>query len=119
VKVLLDTCVSSRVEAALEAAGHDVIWAGEWPSDPGDAVILARAHAEGRVLITLDKDFGELAVVSKLPHCGIVRLVSVRPSRLGPLCVSVLAKYEAELQAGSILTADPFRTRLRPPDSDQ
>jgi hypothetical protein len=32
--------------------------------------ILGRAHREGRVLVTLDKDFGELAVVRRQPHPG-------------------------------------------------
>ena len=36
-KILLDTCVAGvLVRPALVEAGHDVIWAGEWPSDPGD-----------------------------------------------------------------------------------
>ncbi|MGD9728658.1 MAG: DUF5615 family PIN-like protein [Nitrospiraceae bacterium] len=43
---------------ALEAAGHDVVWAGAWDIDPGDDDILAQAYREGRVLVTLDKDFG-------------------------------------------------------------
>lgn len=53
------------MRAALAAAGHDVIWAGDWPSDPGDEEILDQAAAQGRVLVTLDKDFGELAVPSR------------------------------------------------------
>ncbi len=54
-KVLLDTCVWGGAVGDLRSAGHDVIWAGEWYVDPGDEEIPARAHAEGRVLITLDK----------------------------------------------------------------
>ena len=58
-KVLLDTCVAGAlVSPALTEAGHDVVWAGDWDSDPGDEAILAHAHREGRVLVTLDKDFG-------------------------------------------------------------
>ena len=48
------------------------MWAGDLPADPGDMELLRRAHAEGRVLITLDKDFGELAIVTAEPHSGIV-----------------------------------------------
>ena len=59
-KVLLDTCVYGGGVEILEAAGYDVIWAGSWPRDPGDEEILRRAYNEGRILITLDKDFGEL-----------------------------------------------------------
>ena len=69
-KVLLDTCVSGAVRLQLERAGHDVIWAGDWDEDPGDDVILAIARDQQRVLVTLDKDFGELAVVRGASHCG-------------------------------------------------
>ena len=56
-KLLLNTCISSAAAVSLKAAGHDVIWAGDWPADPGDDEIMALAHQEGRILITLDKDF--------------------------------------------------------------
>ncbi|MGB5158171.1 MAG: DUF5615 family PIN-like protein [Desulfobacterales bacterium] len=39
--------------------------------------ILELAHKQNRVLITLDKDFGELAIVRKIPHSGIIRLVNI------------------------------------------
>ncbi len=42
--------------------GHDVLWAGSFPGDPADDEFLAFALNEGRVVVTLDKDFGELAV---------------------------------------------------------
>ena len=36
---------------------------GDWPTDPGDDDILTYAYQEDRILVTLDKDFGELAIV--------------------------------------------------------
>lgn len=62
-KLLLDTCLSPRTRDALVAAGHDAIWTGDWNPDPGDEAILF-AQREARILVTLDKDFGELAVVT-------------------------------------------------------
>jgi predicted nuclease of predicted toxin-antitoxin system len=53
VKILLDTCIWGGVIEALKVSGHDVIWAGAWDVDPGDDEILAHAHQEGRVLVTL------------------------------------------------------------------
>jgi predicted nuclease of predicted toxin-antitoxin system len=87
---------------------------GAWDVDPGDEEILARAHAEGRVLVTLDKDFGELAVVRGRPHAGIVRLVNWSALQQASICLSVLARYGTELQIGAIVTADPSRVRVRP-----
>jgi predicted nuclease of predicted toxin-antitoxin system len=101
---------------ALAAAGHDVIWAGAWDIDPGDDEILARAHREGRVLVTLDKDFGELAIVHGEPHAGILRLVNWSASQQASICLTALIRYGAELQAGAIVTVEPGRVRVRPAD---
>lgn len=117
-KVLLDTCVCPLAIAELEGAGHDVVWSGDWPEDPGDEEILARAYAEGRVLVTLDKDFGELAVVGQKPHCGIVRLVDIRSLRQGRVCLHVLQVHGPELSEGAIVTAEPGRLRIRPAESE-
>jgi len=64
VKFLFDACVSRGVSRELQSKGHDTIWAGDWPENPGDDEILERAHREGRILVTLDKDFGELAIAT-------------------------------------------------------
>jgi predicted nuclease of predicted toxin-antitoxin system len=70
VKVLLDSCVWGGARTVIEAAGHAVDWVGDWPADPGDEDILAQAARLGAVLVTIDKDFGELAVVRGLSPCG-------------------------------------------------
>src|SRR5579859_6681058 len=62
-QLLLDACVWSGAVEELRAAGHDVIYAADWSPDPGDEEILRRAHEQSRVLITLDRDFGELAAI--------------------------------------------------------
>lgn len=116
-RLLLDSCVWGGGKPVLEGGGHDVVWAGEWEEDPGDEEILARAHTEGRVLVTLDKDFGELAIIRGMPHSGIVRLVDLAASQQAPVCLRVLAFYGAELTAGAIITAEPHRWRIRPPES--
>jgi len=40
-KILLDACVWGGTRKYLEASGHDVVWAGDWPEDPGDEEILS------------------------------------------------------------------------------
>ena len=45
---------------ALKAAGHDVLWVRESMPGAADEVVLARALAEERLLLTFDKDFGGL-----------------------------------------------------------
>lgn len=112
-KVLLDTCVWGGTKEDLLAVGHDVLWAGDWPEDPGDDEILARANNEKRVLITLDKDFGELAIMQGLPHAGIVRLVNIPARQQGLIASSLLQRYARELQSSAILTATESRVRIR------
>lgn len=113
-KLLLDTCVWGGAKDELIAAGHDVVWAGDWPEDPGDEQLLSRANAEGRVVVTLDKDFGELAIVHGQPHAGIVRLVDHSATRQAIVCLHVLSLHGAKLEAGAIVTAEPGRLRVRP-----
>lgn len=96
------------------AAGHDVVWSGDWPTDPGDEEILRRVAAESRVLATIDKDFGELVIVQGMVHVGLIRLVGFRAGEQGPALVRLLRTYEGELAAGAILTAEPWRVRVRP-----
>ena len=112
-KVLLDTCVWGGAKERVAGAGHDVVWSGDWTEDPGDEEILARAHAEGRVLVTLDKDFGELALVRGRPHSGIVGLVDIGAQRQGTICLFILTRYAAELARGAIITVDRGRVRIR------
>lgn len=97
----------------LREAGHDVEWTGDWESDPGDQEILRYANGQGRVLITLDKDFGERAIVFGEPHSGIVRLVGIAARKQAVYCIAVLKKYESELMDGAIVTVDSNRTRVR------
>lgn len=113
-KVLLDACVWKGALGELERAGHDTVWVGDWAGDPGDDEVLAAAHAQERVLVTLDKDFGELAVVQRIPHSGILRLVGCSAREQGHACSRLLALYGEQLQAGAVLTAYPDRVRIRP-----
>jgi predicted nuclease of predicted toxin-antitoxin system len=98
----------------LERAGYDVVWAGDWLEDPGDEEILVRAHDESRILVTLDKDFGELAVVRGAPHSGIIRIVGYSAREHGRACLQVLDRYYQGLLAGGLVTAQPGRVRFRP-----
>jgi len=59
----------------LEAAGHDVLTVvAALPAAPGDDV-MALAIADGRVIVTEDKDFGELAFRDGYRPPGMIRLV--------------------------------------------
>jgi predicted nuclease of predicted toxin-antitoxin system len=116
-RILLDSCVWGKARAELQAAGHDVVWCGDWPRDPGDEEILARAYEQGRVLVTLDKDFGELAVARGASHSGILRLVNISARQQAAVCLRVFAVHGSELEAGAIVIAEPGRLRIRSSDA--
>lgn len=101
----------------MDEAGHDVVWVGNFTKDPGDDAILKIAYQEKRVLITLDKDFGELVIVHDKPHYGIIRLVGHSAIQQGPISKKVLKKYVEELQEGAIITVEKTRVRVRASES--
>jgi predicted nuclease of predicted toxin-antitoxin system len=65
----------------------DVVWVRIAAPGTTDPDVLAWAAREERILLTLDKDFGELARGSALPRtCGVVlRMPMSRPSDVGAL----------------------------------
>ena len=115
-RLLLDSSVWGNAREELEAAGHDVVWVGDWPSDPGDEEILATAYRKGRILVTLDADFGELAVRDRRPHAGILRLVGIAARAQAGTILQVVASSGGDLLAGALITATPRRIRIRRPN---
>jgi predicted nuclease of predicted toxin-antitoxin system len=66
---------------ALRQNGHDVAWIRLDSPGITDTEVLSRAQAENRILLTFDKDFGELAFRSKLPATtGIILFRIQAPS---------------------------------------
>ena len=72
-RILADANMHEGVVALLRDAGHDVVWVKEEQPSALDPNVLAWATGEGRLLITFDKDFGELTQRRQLaaPH-GII-----------------------------------------------
>ncbi len=72
-RFLFDEGLPFRLAAFLEAQGHDVTIVGrDHPHALDDREVLAIAVRERRILLTNDKDFGELVVRDKLPHAGVI-----------------------------------------------
>jgi predicted nuclease of predicted toxin-antitoxin system len=99
---------------ALEAAGHDVVWLRTAAPGTTDPDVLAWAAREERVLLTFDKDFGELARASALPAaCGVVllRIPMLGPADVGRLADLITARDD---WAGHFSVIEPGRVRMRP-----
>jgi predicted nuclease of predicted toxin-antitoxin system len=74
VRWLADECVAGTVVTRLREAGHDVTYMAELAPSTSDVDVIALAHREGRVLLTEDKDFGELVFRRNSPVRGLVLL---------------------------------------------
>jgi predicted nuclease of predicted toxin-antitoxin system len=79
---------------ALRADGHDVVWVREEAPGSNDEQVLHRAQQDERILITFDKDFGELAFRSKLPATsGVIlfRISSLSSQYIAQVAVQAIA----------------------------
>lgn len=99
---------------ALAAAGHDVAWVRLAAPGAADADVLALAARQNRVLLTFDKDFGELAARSALPRgCGVV-LFRLPAPRTEPAAEQLAAHLAARDDwSGHFSVVEPGRIRMR------
>lgn len=113
-RFLVDEDVGLSVAEFLKAAGHDVVLVGvEFPG-VRDREILERARAEGRILITLDKGFGELVFGQLEPSAGVIFLRSrlQRPEVYMDLVREVLRRAGDRLE-GAFTVATETKIRVR------
>jgi predicted nuclease of predicted toxin-antitoxin system len=116
VRFLIDRCAGRRLAEWLRSQGHDVVESRELGADPGDRALLERAAAEGRVLVTIDTDFGELVYVEEAPHAGLVRLPDVPAERRIALMAEAIERHRHALETQAIITIRSGRVRIsRPP----
>lgn len=73
-KFLIDVGVSKVAEEWMRSEGYNVLTVREIDPRMSDVDILSLAVAEQRILITMDKDFGELVYHSGQPHAGVLLL---------------------------------------------
>ena len=71
-KLLVDESIDKRIVEKLRQDGHDVIYVTEMEPSIGDDDVLHRANKSDSLLITADKDFGELIFRQGLAHAGVV-----------------------------------------------
>lgn len=73
-KFLADECCDADLVSLLRSEGYDVAYVMEFQPGALDKEVLEKAFAEDRILLTEDKDFGELVYRLKKPAYGIVLL---------------------------------------------
>ena len=113
-KFLLDVCAASRsMHALLAGLGHDVLSARETAPRASDEALLALANEEGRVLITEDKDFGELVFVHRLPHPCIIRFLDMRVAEKVSAMRELLEHHRDAMHNGTLIVVTRSRMRIR------
>ena len=80
-----------------------------------DSDILAKARAEGRVLLTHDLDFGELLAASEgnLPSVIIFRLRDMRAENVNSHLFGILEKQSSALEKGVVCSVSEGKVRIR------
>ncbi len=113
-KIVADEKVDRLVMERLRSNGHEVLSiAREFSSSP-DTEVLSISNDEHALLITEDKDFGELVFHKKRSHFGVllVRLEGVsRSERVRMVCDIVLHRGKELANSFSVLTPGSLRTR--------
>jgi predicted nuclease of predicted toxin-antitoxin system len=113
VKFLVDICTGRRLAIWLREQGHDVCEVNERSAKMEDNEILQWANTEKRIVITVDKDFGTLAVALGQPHHGIIRLPDVPALNRQILMEEVLRRHSKDLENRAIITVSEKRIRIR------
>lgn len=98
-KFLVDVGVSKKAEQWLQKQGYDTKNVRDINPRMLDKEILKLAVSEKRMVITMDKDFGELVYNSKLPHGGVLllRLEEARADEKVEIIEKILEKYSDKL----------------------
>lgn len=114
-RFLADENVSQHVIEGLRAAGFDVTAIGLTNPGASDSDVLATARRDGRILITEDRDFGELVVRQRLEVQGVVLLELDRLSNVAEADrVAAVVSRNVEKLSGNLLVIEPARARIRP-----
>ncbi len=112
-RLLADENFPGLAVEALREHGHDVVWVREEAPGSKDSEVLAYAQAESRVLITFDKDFGELAYRWGLPAAaGIVLFRIPSPSAQYVADAAVAALESKDDWTGHFTVVETNRIRV-------
>jgi predicted nuclease of predicted toxin-antitoxin system len=116
-KLLADESVDGPVVVRLRGDGHDVAWVAEDAPGQADDAVLARAYGQGVVLITSDKDFGELVYRQRRPHAGVLllRLSGLDEAAKCELVSRAVGEHGVDMTgAFSVLDGSALRIRKDP-----
>lgn len=97
--LLADEGVDRPIVDRLRQEGHDVVYIAELSPSITDEEVLQQANDRGALLVTADKDFGELVFRLGRLHTGValLRLAGLPVSSKAEIVAEVLRDHAAEL----------------------
>ncbi len=112
---LADEGVDFPVVQRLRSDGHEVVYVAEMDPGISDEKVLAAANDRNALLLTADKDFGELVYRLRRISAGVVllRLAGLSPARKAELVSSVVHDHGEKLVHNFTVVA-PGMIRVRP-----
>jgi|SRR5215216_7130209 len=116
-RFLANENILGEAVSALATAGHDIVWVRTAAPGCKGEDILAWAVRQGRILLTFDQDFGELAWRAGLPAgCGIVlfRMPMSAPAEVGITLATRLGERTDWTGHFSVIQPGRIRMRLLP-----
>ena len=107
-RLLVDECTGPAVARWLSAQGHDVISIFHTDRGAPDPAVLARALAEDRILVTNDKDFGEMIFREGRPHRGVIllRLADERTASKIQVLEQLLHQHADQLTGNFVVASE-------------
>lgn len=114
--LLADEGVDRQIVERLRQDGHEVLYVAEVEPSIGDEVVLERANERSALLLTADKDFGELVFKDKLLTTGgviLLRLAGLSVARKAEIVSDTFREHGAEL-SNHFTVISPGRIRIRP-----
>lgn len=113
---LLDQGIPRSAVRLLLEAGHDAVHASDIGlASADDEVVLERALADARTIVTLDADFHALLAVSGAsgPSVIRIRIEGLRGEDVARIVARVVAEGGAELDSGVAVSVQQGRIRWR------
>jgi predicted nuclease of predicted toxin-antitoxin system len=112
-RFLADESCDFAVVRALREAGHDVWAVAEQAAGTDDDSVMVRAHSDGRVLLTEDRDFGRLVFAASRPAPAVIYLrYPIRARETMGAALVRLVREKGDALAGSFVTLQPGRARI-------
>ena len=115
-KILIDMNLSPDWTAVLEAENIAAVhWSSVGKPHAPDEEIMNYARENGYAVFTHDLDFGAMLALTQAASPSVlqVRAQDILPKSIGQIVITILQKYENEIEQGALIVFDKTKERVR------